>query len=48
MSKILDNGVIREMTPEEQAQFDKDQAAPMPEPEMTEEELLARLEALLA
>ena len=48
MSKVLYNGVIRDMTPEEQAQFDLDQAAPMPEEEMTEAELLARLEALLA
>jgi hypothetical protein len=48
MSKIMDNGEIRDMTPEEQAQFDKDQASPPAiEDEVSAEELLARLEALL-
>lgn len=49
MSKIMDNGEIRDMTPEEQAQFDKDQAAPPPTEEQkpSVEELMAQLQALL-
>lgn len=48
MSKILYNGEIRDMTPEEQAQFDKDQAAPKPEDvKPSVEELIAQLQALL-
>ena len=50
MSRIMDNGVIRDMTPEEQAQFDMDQAAPPPpeEAKPSVEELMAQLQALLA
>ena len=47
MNKIMDNGVIRDMTFEEQAQFDADQAAtPVVEQKSSAEELLARLEVL--
>lgn len=47
MSKILDNGEIRDMTLEEQAQFDADQAAPKPEEPLTMDEVLTVLEAAL-
>lgn len=47
MSKIIDNGEIRDMTPEEQAKFDKDQAAPKPEEPLTMDEVLSVLEAAL-
>lgn len=48
MSKIMDNDVIRDMTPEEQAQFDKDQAnTPVIEQKPSVEELMAQLDALL-
>ena len=47
MSKILDNGEIRDMTPTEQTQFDLDQAAPKPERPLTMDEVLSVLEAAL-
>ena len=47
MSKIMDNGEIRDMTPDEQAQFDKDQSAPMPEKPLTMDEVLSVLEEAL-
>lgn len=47
MSKILDNGEIRDMTPAEQAQFDADQSAPKPEEPLTMDEVLSVLEAAL-
>ena len=47
MSKIMDNGEIRDMTPEEQAQFDKDRSAPKPEEPLTMEDVLSTLEAVL-
>lgn len=47
MNKILDNGVVRDMTPEEQAQFDADQSAPKPEEQLTMDEVLSVLEAAL-
>lgn len=43
MYKININGVTREMTPEEIAEFNR-MAAEMPKPEPTPEERLARLE----
>ena len=47
MNKIMDNGEIRDMTPAEQAQFDRDQAAPKPEEPLTMDEVLSVLEAAL-
>lgn len=47
MSRTMDNGVIREMTLEEQAQFDADQAEPKPEEPVTIDEVLDVLEAAL-
>ena len=47
MSKIMDNGEIRDMTPDEQAQFDKDQSAPRIEEPLTMDEVLSVLEAAL-
>ena len=42
--KICENGLIREMTPEEIAEFARQQAE-MPQPEPTPEERIAKLEA---
>ena len=47
MSKIMDNSEIRDMTSEEQAQFDLDQSAPNPEEPLTMDEVLSVLEAAL-
>ena len=41
--KICENGIIRDMTPEEIAEFEK-LAAEMPSPEPTPEERIAALE----
>ena len=41
--KIFENGVVRDMTPEEIAELEK-LAAEMPAPEPTPEELIAALE----
>jgi hypothetical protein len=48
--KILENGVVRDATPEElaQAEVDKLAAATYVETEPTKEELLAELQALAA
>ena len=43
LKKICDNGVIRLMTPEEQAEYER-LAALIPKPEPTPEERIARLE----
>lgn len=47
MAKIMDNGTIRDMTEAEQAQYDADMSAPMPEEPVTTDEILAALEAAL-
>ena len=47
MYKINDNGVTREMTAEEIAEFEK-AVAEMPVPEPTQEERIAELEEALA
>lgn len=43
MSKINDNGVIREMTEEEVAEYERKEAS-VPPPDPTHEERLAKLE----
>lgn len=42
--KICENGLIREMTPDEIMEFERQQAE-MPKPEPTPEERIAKLEA---
>ena len=44
MPKINDNGIVRDLTPEEIAEMER-MAAEMPAPEPTPEERLAALEA---
>lgn len=47
MPKVMENGVVREMTPEEVAEMER-LAASLPPPEPTPEEHIAALEKALA